>query len=810
MIRFNKVNKYYNRHKKNEIHVINDVTVSLPSSGLVALLGESGSGKTTMLNTMGGLLNVSSGSIYIDGKKITKRLSYKVDKIRNLNIGYIFQDYKLVESMTVYDNVALSLKLIGLKDKEEIKKRVLYALDKVGMLRYKSRLVTMLSGGERQRVGIARAIVKNPKIILADEPTGNLDSKNSLEVMNIIKSISSKYLVVLVTHEEELAKFYADRIIEFSDGRIVNDYENKHNNGLNYRVENRIYLKDYKDIKNIKKDNINIDIYRDNNEKIDIKLVFKNGNIYIDSNTNEKIEVVDNNSNIDFVDDHYKEIKVDDIKEDLFDIESISNNHKPRYSSIFRLGSFISYGFRKILDYPILKKILLGGFFLSGMFIFYALSSIDASLIINDKDFIEINRDYLTVKANNFKVDDYLSYESLDNIAYVLPTDSVVNLRIEYDDYLQTAEMGGYLTVSLSDINTINKDNLILGRMPNNDREVVVDKLALDRFIDGNRSKAAGIDEYSKLLNKKLYADHLLDYFTIVGVTDITEPNIYLNKDLFITIINGSYNMNPIYYTEEVILNYELVKDKIKLTKGNYPSNDYEVIVNKMFEYDYPLNKKMNLKVNDKKLKVVGYFEVLDSNDYDINTYYLVSENTIKYKYISKTDVISIFSNNKDNIIKYFKDKVMNIKSSYDYSRASYIKSREDGIKATLIASGIILGISLVEILLMIRSSFMSRIKEVGIFRAIGVKKSDIYKMFVGEILAITVVGSIPGICFMTYVLSVLKQIAFLNSRFTVNIYIFIFSVILVFIFNLIVGLIPVFMTIRKKPAEILSRNDVD
>ena len=286
MIRFNKVNKYYNRHKKNEIHVINDVTVSLPSSGLVALLGESGSGKTTMLNTMGGLLNVSSGSIYIDGKKITKRLSYKVDKIRNLNIGYIFQDYKLVESMTVYDNVALSLKLIGLKDKEEIKKRVLYALDKVGMLRYKSRLVTMLSGGERQRVGIARAIVKNPKIILADEPTGNLDSKNSLEVMNIIKSISSKYLVVLVTHEEELAKFYADRIIEFSDGRIVNDYENKHNNGLNYRVENRIYLKDYKDIKNIKKDNINIDIYRDNNEKIDIKLVFKNGNIYIDSNTN--------------------------------------------------------------------------------------------------------------------------------------------------------------------------------------------------------------------------------------------------------------------------------------------------------------------------------------------------------------------------------------------------------------------------------------------------------------------------------------------------------------------------------------------
>ena len=131
--------------------------------------------------------------------------------------------------MTVYDNVSLVLKMLGIKDKEEIKKRVDYCLDKVGMYRYRNRPANMLSGGERQRVGIARAIVKNPSIILADEPTGNLDSKNTIEIMNIIKSISKEKLVILVTHEKELANFYADRIINISDGKVISDKINKNN-----------------------------------------------------------------------------------------------------------------------------------------------------------------------------------------------------------------------------------------------------------------------------------------------------------------------------------------------------------------------------------------------------------------------------------------------------------------------------------------------------------------------------------------------------------------------------------------------------
>ena len=265
MLSIKNADKYYNKHKKNKIHVINNTSINLQDTGLVALLGPSGCGKTTLLNVIGGLDKLEKGSIYIDKKKISSKMMYKVDQIRNLNIGYIFQDYKLIENLSVYDNVAFVLKMLGIKDKKEIKERVEYILDCVGMLRYKRRPVTMLSGGERQRVGIARALVKDPNIILADEPTGNLDSKNSLEIMKIIKAISEKRLVILVTHEQNLAKFYATRIIEIEDGTIIKDYKNENIEDLDYVMDSNFYLKDFKEKTSIKGNQIDINLYRNSN-----------------------------------------------------------------------------------------------------------------------------------------------------------------------------------------------------------------------------------------------------------------------------------------------------------------------------------------------------------------------------------------------------------------------------------------------------------------------------------------------------------------------------------------------------------------
>ena len=330
MLEIKNVQKYFHRGKRNQIHVINNTSLSFKEKGLIALLGPSGCGKTTLLNAIGGLDKIKSGSIYINGQKISSRRMNKVDKIRNLSIGYIFQDYKLIENLSVYDNVSIVLKMLGIKDKQIIKERVEYVLDKVGMLRYQKRPANMLSGGERQRVGIARAIVKSPDIILADEPTGNLDSKNTLEIMKIIKAISQERLVILVTHEQDLAKFYASRIIEIEDGTIIKDYENDQDGKLDYRQDSTFYLKDFKnhlDLKILKdleeKKNSNVDVQIFSEGKIDLQLdiVLRNGNIYLRSKTPAKVEVVDEDSSIEFIDGHYQELEKKNIHEYQFESE---------------------------------------------------------------------------------------------------------------------------------------------------------------------------------------------------------------------------------------------------------------------------------------------------------------------------------------------------------------------------------------------------------------------------------------------------------------------------------------------------------
>ena len=338
MIKIEKIDKYFNRFRKNKLHVIDNTSLEFSDNGLVALLGPSGSGKTTLLNVVSGLDTVDKGKIYINGKRITRRTQNYVDKVRNLNIGYIFQDYKLIEDKSVYDNVAIVLKMLGIKDKNEIDKRVTYVLDKVGMLRYKRRPCNMLSGGERQRVGIARAIVKNPNIIIADEPTGNLDSKNSVEVMNIIKAISKDRLVLLVTHEVNLAKFYATRIIELEDGKITNDYLNTDVSDLDYKIINNLYLKDYKYDRNIE----GINIYSNNNNIPKLNIVVENNNIYIKSLDNLDIEVVDDESSIQMINDNQKNISLEESLKYEFNFKDIiNNNYKLKYSSIYNPISFI-------------------------------------------------------------------------------------------------------------------------------------------------------------------------------------------------------------------------------------------------------------------------------------------------------------------------------------------------------------------------------------------------------------------------------------------------------------------------------------
>ena len=257
--------------------------------------------------------------------------------------------------------------------------------------------------------------------------------------------------------------------------------------------------------------------------------------------------------------------------------------------------------------------------------------------------------------------------------------------------------------------------------------------------------------------------------------------------------------------TAKIIYDYQTYDAEYTVKKGRLPENDYETIVPLSMSEQMPLNKEIDVKVNDRKLKVVGYYESPENVQS-----YLVNQNTIKYLMIAEAGGFSVAPADRDSAMEALRSQNINVKGSYDAEREAYLSDRSDNTKSTIILGIIMLAISLIEILLMTRSSFLSRIKEIGIYRAIGVKKTDIYKMFLGEIVAITTVSSVVGIGIMSYILYKLCRISYLASMFALNPAVILGAVAIVYVFNSLVGLIPVFSTMRKTPAAILARHDVD
>ena len=204
---------------ENEVKALNNVSLEIEEGEFVSIVGSSGSVKSTLLNMLGGLDRLTSGDIYINNKKLGDMKDEELTIFRRRNIGFIFQNYNLVPILNVYENIVLPIELDGMKIDEEYIDSIINIL---GLSQKLTNMPNNLYGGQQQRVAIARAIATKPAIILADEPTGNLDSKTSMDVIGLLKMTSQKFnqTIVMITHNEEIAQL-ADRIIRIEDGKIA-------------------------------------------------------------------------------------------------------------------------------------------------------------------------------------------------------------------------------------------------------------------------------------------------------------------------------------------------------------------------------------------------------------------------------------------------------------------------------------------------------------------------------------------------------------------------------------------------------------
>ncbi len=238
MIEIKELTKVYRSKSGGSCVALDHISFSLPDKGCVFIIGKSGSGKSTLLNMLGCLDTITSGDIIENGRsfanlKVSEQVYY-----RNSTIGFIFQDFHLLDNLTIFENIMISLQLQGEHDKE----RVLKVLKDTGLEDFANRFPKELSGGQKQRVAIARALVKSPKILLADEPTGNLDSKTTLQILDLLKELSKEKLVVIVSHNLNNAHAYADEIIELSEGKILQHVKRNQDFDSSLRVEDETLI----------------------------------------------------------------------------------------------------------------------------------------------------------------------------------------------------------------------------------------------------------------------------------------------------------------------------------------------------------------------------------------------------------------------------------------------------------------------------------------------------------------------------------------------------------------------------------------
>ena len=239
MIKLINVNKYY-QSGNDKVHVIRNLNYEFPDTGLIFILGPSGSGKSTLLNLLGGLDKPDSGEIWIENREISSFNKKEHNYYLNSYLGFVFQEYNILKDLNLKENISLSLEIQGIKTKIA-KRKINKIIEEVELTGLEKRKVSQLSGGQKQRIAIARALVKEPNLIIADEPTGNLDSETSNKIFELFKKLSKNRLIIIVTHDEESANLYGDDILKIDTASIDQQDDNKSNN-LNEETTNSIDL----------------------------------------------------------------------------------------------------------------------------------------------------------------------------------------------------------------------------------------------------------------------------------------------------------------------------------------------------------------------------------------------------------------------------------------------------------------------------------------------------------------------------------------------------------------------------------------
>lgn len=741
-------------------HALKDVSISFRPNEFVAILGPSGSGKTTLLNIIGGLDRYDSGDLVINGKSTKKFSDSNWDSYRNNCVGFIFQSYNLINHLNILENVEMSLTLSGVSKKVR-KQKALDALKQVGLINHAYKKPNQLSGGQMQRVAIARALVNEPDIILADEPTGALDSTTSVQIMELIKEIAKDKLVIMVTHNKELAYDYANRIIELKDGELIND-TNPHEqikNNQEYKIRKTamsFFTALSLSFKNIetKKGRTFLTAFASSIGIIGIALILSlsNGfNIEV-----EKFEKDALSSLPIMISEQTVEMDEDSLAK-MRDSFKIDNNSYPSEEVIYIQKDMVEDTThtniinQEFIDY--IEKInpkYVSGISYMRLVSINALSKAKDGYKIIDNSYLTTLPKSLDEKQNDVVEDNYDLLKgkfatNKDEVVLAVDSKNRVNEKL--------LEMLGF---------DLSKDNFTFDEILNKEIKVVLND---DWYIDNNNNFIPNFN-YEELYNNK---NNLT--LKIVGIIRGKEDA---------KLVSAS---SGIAYTESLIdyIVENNSKSKIVLKQKEV---DYNILTGEQFREEKDKDTVLSYLGNDNLPILVNIFpRNFDSKDEIIKYLDDYNETKLEEDKLLYTDMASLISSLSGSIM--------------------------DAITIVLIAfSSISLVVSCIMIGIITYISVLERTKEIGILRAMGARRKDITRVFNAETIIIGLCSGLLGITIarilvfpaniIIYNATGLDNVAKMNPLHALLL------LIISMLLTVLGGLIPAKVASRKNPVEAL------
>lgn len=824
MIEIRGLNKTYDPNGGNANHVLRDISITLPDTGFVCIVGVSGCGKTSLLNAVGGLDSFDSGTIVTDRVSVSRSGTRRYEQERNSCFSYIFQNYYLLPEHSVAYNVYLGLHSLELSHKEKLR-RVREALEAVNMSRYSRRIAGELSGGQQQRVAIARALARRPRVIFADEPTGNLDEENTVNICTLLRKISRTSLVVMVTHEQNIARFFADRIITLGDGKVLEDSESWVRTDLSAGIGSTLYAGDYRE-RELSSEELRIRVLSEEGcAPAELTIAILKDKIVVKTDDSRTASCSRTRETPVLKEGQRPVMKLETVDQKT---ESDGTFADMEPDVPLRAGAGLPWSMmlqeagRLLRDRKAHR--LSVWFFLAVMTVlilwvvgdYLTVSSVDPrDFVVTDSHILE-----LTLERGAD-----LDPELYDNVlTQVKPL--LESLRSSDVEFIQLPYVSGRATIFLDTVfpqlrevsvspmgfsyvpvESLEEDTLICGRLPENSGEIVVDRWILDSILKKDSMLPNILYEPEQFLGLKLQYQRKKLAPEIVGICDCKEPSIYFSGAAFASLGNIG--------TEVVTL------DEFRSAHpGRYDDlvlSEDECIVN----IDNAGDAYASRVGGTFKTKTGVSFTIVEADWEDTYAMIIVSEEGLDRILESMTTggtSLCFYAQDKQALKKLISDTVadqfdglvqyqlrdLNGSSWEAYRRASTLRA-----DARLVVTAAVIILSMVMLYLLQRSFVQQRIGMMSVYRLLGLPGRKLAGIFALESFFLSLFSVLPAAVLTWLTVWVLNLLTDLNFFMILPWQAGLAVYLAVAGYFLLVSLLPVFRLLRLPPARLAAKYDI-